>query len=84
MQLTGKKLKYNCCVSIIGNSSEVKVFFLFRGSNLWKPHGTRGVFGGQVIGQALVAAGKTIEEHWHVHSVHGYFLHKGKMKIMLE
>jgi acyl-CoA thioesterase len=37
------------------------------------------VFGGQVIGQMLVAAGKTIKENWHVHSMHGYFLQKGNI-----
>lgn len=53
--------------------------YLIRGTNLWKPHGARGVFGGQVIGQTLVAAGKTIKENWHVHSMHGYFLQKGNI-----
>ncbi|KAJ2097159.1 acyl-CoA thioesterase, partial [Coemansia sp. RSA 922] len=28
--------------------------------DLWRPKGNRGVFGGQVIGQALAAAGKTV------------------------
>lgn len=32
----------------------------FRSKSLWTPNGARGVFGGQVIGQALNAAGKTI------------------------
>jgi len=30
---------------------------LYQGSDLWRPRGARGVFGGQVIGQALVAGG---------------------------
>ena len=38
------------------------------------------VFGGQVAGQALVAAGRTVE-HGHVHSLHCYFLRPGDPKI---
>lgn len=39
------------------------------------------VFGGQVAGQALVAAGRTIEESGrHVHSLHAYFLRPGDPK----
>ncbi|HLK11461.1 MAG TPA: acyl-CoA thioesterase II [Candidatus Binatia bacterium] len=34
------------------------------------------VFGGQVAGQALVAAGRTVP-HGHVHSLHAYFLRPG-------
>ena len=35
------------------------------------------VFGGQVAAQALVAAGRTVEESRHVHSLHAYFLRPG-------
>ncbi|MEL6894377.1 MAG: acyl-CoA thioesterase domain-containing protein, partial [Actinomycetota bacterium] len=36
------------------------------------------VFGGQVAGQALVAAARTIDEPGrHVHSLHAYFLRPG-------
>src|SRR5436190_16039873 len=35
------------------------------------------VFGGQVAGQALVAAGRTVEPDRHVHSLHAYFLRPG-------
>jgi acyl-CoA thioesterase-2 len=47
---------------------------LFRGQskNLWGPR----VFGGQVIGQALVAAERTIEDRV-PHSLHAYFLLPG-------
>src|SRR5688500_14509504 len=31
------------------------------------------VFGGQVAGQALIAAGRTVDEDRHVHSLHAYF-----------
>jgi acyl-CoA thioesterase-2 len=35
------------------------------------------VFGGQVAGQALVAAGRTVDDDKHVHSLHAYFLRPG-------
>ena len=35
------------------------------------------VFGGQVAGQALVAAARTVEPDRHVHSLHAYFLRPG-------
>ena len=34
-------------------------------------------FGGQVAGQALVSAQRTVDEQFHVHSLHGYFLRPG-------
>ncbi len=36
------------------------------------------VFGGQVAGQALVAAGRTAEADRPVHSLHAYFLRPGR------
>nr|WP_247600813.1 acyl-CoA thioesterase II [Cellulomonas hominis] len=47
----------------------------FTASNLPKPDGR--VFGGQVIAQALVAAGRTVPEGRLPHSLHGYFLRAG-------
>ena len=38
-------------------------------------------FGGQVAGQALVAAVHTVAEGMHVHSLHGYFLRPGQPKV---
>jgi acyl-CoA thioesterase-2 len=35
------------------------------------------VFGGQVAGQALVAAGRTVPDDRHVHSLHSYFVRPG-------
>ena len=35
------------------------------------------VFGGQVAGQALVAAGRTVPADRPVHSLHAYFLRRG-------
>src|SRR5215468_465726 len=49
---------------------------LFRGQSA--DLGGKSVFGGQVIGQALVAAGRTVE-HREVHSLHAYFLLPGDM-----
>jgi acyl-CoA thioesterase-2 len=49
---------------------------IFRGRS---PEGERRqrVFGGQVAGQALVAAGRTVPEDRPVHSLHAYFIRPG-------
>ncbi|GAA3462035.1 acyl-CoA thioesterase II [Saccharothrix longispora] len=39
------------------------------------------VFGGQVAGQALVAAGRTVEPDRRVHSLHSYFIRGGDPRI---
>jgi acyl-CoA thioesterase-2 len=39
--------------------------------------GPQRVFGGQVAGQALVAAGRTVDPARRVHSLHGYFVRPG-------
>ena len=39
------------------------------------------VFGGQTIGQALVAAQRTVEPDRYVHSLHGYFMRPGDTKV---
>jgi acyl-CoA thioesterase II len=39
------------------------------------------VFGGQVAGQALVAAGRTVEPDRRVHSLHAYFLRPGDPNV---
>ena len=39
--------------------------------------GAQRVFGGQVAGQALVAAGRTVDRDRFVHSLHGYFVRPG-------
>ncbi len=51
---------------------------LFRG--LSPQTGWQRVFGGQVIGQALVAASRTVE-HKIAHSLHGYFMRPGDPKV---
>ncbi|MEJ8474904.1 acyl-CoA thioesterase II [Roseibium algae] len=48
---------------------------LFRGRS--PQVGWQRVFGGQVIGQALVAASRTVVEDRQVHSLHGYFMRPG-------
>lgn len=47
---------------------------VFTSQSLWVPYGARGVFGGQVIGQSLVAAGRTVPAPLGLHSQHCYFL----------
>ena len=39
--------------------------------------GWQRVYGGQVIGQALVAASRTVADDRQAHSLHGYFLRAG-------
>lgn len=48
---------------------------LFRGQS--RDIGTRYVFGGQVLGQALSAAQQTVDSARQVHSLHAYFLRAG-------
>src|SRR5690606_21219655 len=43
--------------------------------------GWQRVFGGQVIGQALVAAQRTVEADRHVHSLHCYFMRPGDPQV---
>ncbi|GAB3487496.1 acyl-CoA thioesterase II [Nocardiopsis coralliicola] len=48
---------------------------IFRGSS--PDDGPQRVFGGQVAGQALVAAGRTVPADRSVHSLHAYFIRPG-------
>jgi acyl-CoA thioesterase-2 len=48
---------------------------LFRGRS--PEAGSQRVFGGQVLGQALVAAGRTVQAERPAHSLHAYFLRPG-------
>lgn len=52
---------------------------LYRGSS--HKVGWQRVFGGQVIGQALVAAQRTVGEDRHVHSLHCYFMLPGDPSV---
>jgi acyl-CoA thioesterase-2 len=51
----------------------------FRGSS--PNEGWQRVYGGQVIGQALVAASRTVAPERHAHSLHGYFLRPGDTSV---
>ncbi|XP_069351616.1 acyl-coenzyme A thioesterase 8 isoform X2 [Eulemur rufifrons] len=53
---------------------------LFRGRHYWVPV-TKRLFGGQIVGQALVAAAKSVSEDVHVHSLHCYFVRAGDPKV---
>jgi acyl-CoA thioesterase-2 len=52
---------------------------IFTGPSQWMPHGR--VFGGQVLAQSLVAATRTIENERPAHSLHGYFLRPGDIRL---
>ena len=52
---------------------------IFRGENANEER--QRIFGGQVAGQALVAAVRTVDEGLFVHSLHSYFLRPGDMSI---
>jgi acyl-CoA thioesterase II len=52
---------------------------LFRGRS--QDLGFRQLFGGQVLGQALSAASRTVEPERRVHSLHGYFLRPGDASL---
>jgi acyl-CoA thioesterase-2 len=52
---------------------------LFRGVS--PPHSPTRVFGGQVAGQALVAAGRTVDPDRAVHSLHAYFVRPGDPRV---
>lgn len=54
---------------------------IFRSKKLWKPTGARGVFGGQIIAQALAAATRTVQRQYRVHSLHSYFLLAGNANL---
>ena len=51
---------------------------LFRGQS--RDIGTKYVFGGQVLGQALAACQRTVTSDRHVHSLHAYFLRAGDIE----
>ncbi|MGK3203952.1 acyl-CoA thioesterase [Amycolatopsis sp. MEPSY49] len=52
---------------------------IFRGVS--PAHSPVRVFGGQVAGQALVAAGRTVGEERRVHSLHAYFIRGGDPSV---
>ena len=50
---------------------------IFRGKNLREGRFTPRTFGGQLVGQSLVAASRTVDPHMVPHSLHSYFLLPG-------
>jgi len=54
-------------------------------ANLFRGHHPKGrigrLYGGQIMAQALVAAGRTVESDRPPHSLHGYFLRPGDAKV---
>ncbi|XP_034763671.2 acyl-coenzyme A thioesterase 8-like isoform X1 [Acipenser ruthenus] len=56
------------------------VFSSLRGTHHWVPR-TKRLFGGQIIGQALVAAAKSVSEDVCAHSLHCYFVRAGDPKV---
>ncbi|XP_071493573.1 acyl-coenzyme A thioesterase 8-like [Diadema antillarum] len=56
--------------------------YLFRASHMWHSWpGTSRLFGGQIIGQAMVAAGKTVAKDLTIHSLHSYFVRAGDSSL---
>ena len=62
--------------SVIVDSVDDDIF-LGKMERLYKPPLARGVYGGQVIGQALMAAAQTVPPEVPLHSFHCYFLLSG-------
>ena len=55
---------------------------IFRGSVASTGPGIRNrTFGGHVAGQSLVSAVRTVDNRYHVHSLHGYFLRPGDPQL---
>ncbi|MFP4624280.1 MAG: acyl-CoA thioesterase, partial [Gemmatimonadota bacterium] len=50
---------------------------IYRGRN--RDIGTRNIYGGQVLAQAVVAASRTVEDDRSIHSMHGYFILPGHL-----
>ncbi|XP_075953032.1 acyl-coenzyme A thioesterase 8 [Anarhichas minor] len=53
---------------------------LYRGTHHWVPRSQR-LFGGQIVGQALVAAAKSVGDNLYAHSIHCYFVRAGDPKV---
>lgn len=62
-------------LSVIDSGARTREDIL-TGPALPTPHGRS--FGGQVLGQAIAAAGTTVPEERALHSMHGYFLRPGE------
>jgi hypothetical protein len=60
-----------------GRPSPAGLLDIFRGTNLREGTFIPRTFGGQLVGQALVAASRTVAPQFVVHSLHSYFLLPG-------
>ncbi|KAI8968989.1 HotDog domain-containing protein [Mycotypha africana] len=54
---------------------------LYMSKELWLPAGARGVFGGQIVAQALRAAFATVGHEFDIHSLHSYFILPGSVEV---
>ncbi|KAI0639149.1 thioesterase-like superfamily-domain-containing protein [Trametes polyzona] len=73
----GKQICHECGFTIdISSALEVEQLDvnLYRSKTLYLPPRARGVFGGQVISQALVSANNCVDPSFGLHSLHCYFL----------
>lgn len=57
--------------------SSVASLCVHRGTHHWVPR-TQRLFGGQIVGQALVAAAKSVGDNLFAHSLHCYFVRAGQ------
>ncbi|KAM6948080.1 acyl-coenzyme A thioesterase 8 [Lycodopsis pacificus] len=71
-------LKHVLVTSVL-NLEELDVD-LYRGTHHWVPRSQR-LFGGQIVGQALVAAAKSVGDNLYAHSLHCYFVRAGDPKV---
>ncbi|MCT1558461.1 acyl-CoA thioesterase II [Helcobacillus massiliensis] len=65
--------------SPIPHSPAADAFRCFEGDS--HPHPGGHVFGGQVMGQAVMAVGRTVPEGRHIHSMFSYFLRPGDPSV---
>ncbi|WP_164545066.1 acyl-CoA thioesterase domain-containing protein [Antribacter gilvus] len=54
----------------------------FRGDSV--PGIARRVYGGQVLAQAIISAGRTVPDGRQIHSLHGYFLREGSLDVAID
>jgi len=81
--LTGGSTKNQAEHTHISTALEVEQLDanLFRSKTLWVPVRARGVFGGQVISQAIASATKCVDKSYGLHSLHCYFLLSGSPAV---
>ena len=75
--MTGAGLVGQAAVDQLLDVLDLKQLDAERFRGISPPVGPQRVYGGQVAGQALVAAGRTVDPARIVHSLHGYFVRPG-------